>query len=146
MRDLTKIIKNSKNQIFWSDFLGKVTASYNDDRDDYPIIIQSLSLGRAEYLTKFGQFYLDNSCPCSLWYSKDDRSWNDINIPIELEVGDNYLTKNNEEVKILFKDENRTFNYLGVININDQWELMWFNKQGLVSPDFNEKYNIVSYK
>ena len=146
MRDLTKIIKNSENQIFWSDFLGEVTASYNDDRDDYPIIIQSLSLGRAEYLTKFGQFYLDNSCPCSLWYSKDDRSWNDINIPIELEVGDNYLTKNNEEVKILFKDENRTFNYLGVININDQWELMWFNKQGLVSPDFNEKYNIVSYK
>ena len=60
MRDLTKIIKNSENQIFWSDFLGEVTASYNDDRDDYPIIIKS-SLGRAEYLTKFGQFYLDNS-------------------------------------------------------------------------------------
>ena len=143
MRDLTKIIKNSENPIFWSDIMGEVTAYYNEEGLSYPITIKSTSLNVRNRLTKFGQFYLDSSCPCSLWYSKDNRSWN---IPIELGVGDNYLTKNNEEVKILFKDENRMFNYLGVININDQWEPMWFNKQGLVNPDFNEKYNIVSYK
>lgn len=144
MKDLTKIIKNPKDQIFWSDILGEVSVFFDDYGDDYPIIIKSLSSGREEYLTKFGQFYLNNSCPCSLWLSKDNRSWDNFNTPIELEIGDNYLTKDNREVQILFKDENRIFNYLGVIKIDDQWEPMWFNKQGL--SQFEKNYDIVSYK
>lgn len=76
--NLVELLKDCKNQIFWSDLFGDVTVEIEKDpsRNDYFIIIKPVDSFLYETLNQFGQ--ISNTikdCPCILWPSQDNKSW-----------------------------------------------------------------------
>lgn len=103
--NLVELLKDCKNQIFWSDLFGDVTVEIKKDpsHNDYPIIIKPVDSFLYETLNQFGQ--ISNTikdCPCILWPSEDNKSWENFKKPVTLKVGKRYKSADGNIYQVMF--------------------------------------------
>lgn len=101
--NIAEALRNApKGLELWSDVHGEVTLHKIEPADDYPIILMDKA-GTTVYCTSTGGHYIDDGdieYPCTLWSSKDHRSWSGWQ-DILLKAGDVVVNKNNNNVEIM---------------------------------------------